>query len=149
MNEKQFIETYCHKCGTQRCEGIGTEWFEGCPKRWNLDGQDPATEIQRLNDKIYELGTKILNTQKDFIDGLSKLDPYIVDGTVMFELGSYIEFLKQMGAQTGDALNKHYQIGTKSRCHKCIHELVCAKNSDNEGKCKSYKRDPKDGGFYG
>ena len=30
MTEKQFVETYCHNCGTQRCEGIGTEWFDGC-----------------------------------------------------------------------------------------------------------------------
>lgn len=30
MNDKEFIEKYCHNCGTQRCEGIGTEWFEGC-----------------------------------------------------------------------------------------------------------------------
>ena len=65
MNEKQFIETYCYKCGTQRCEGIGSEWFEGCPKRWNLnDYGDPATEIEKLNDKIIELGDKILKLKK-------------------------------------------------------------------------------------
>ena len=28
--EKEFIEKYCHNCGSQRCEGIGTAWFEGC-----------------------------------------------------------------------------------------------------------------------
>lgn len=61
MTEKQFIETYCNGCGTQRCEGIGSPWFEGCPKRWNLDGYgDAATEIERLNDKIMELGFKLV-----------------------------------------------------------------------------------------
>lgn len=66
MNEKQFIETYCHKCGTQRCEGIGTEWFEGCPKRWNLDGYgDPAAEIERLNNKIMELANTIIKLQQN------------------------------------------------------------------------------------
>lgn len=30
MNDKEFIEKYCHNCGTQRYEGIGTEWFDGC-----------------------------------------------------------------------------------------------------------------------
>lgn len=61
MTEKQFIEVYCHKCGTQRCEGIGTEWFEGCPKRWNLDGYgDAAAEIEKLNEKIMELGHKLV-----------------------------------------------------------------------------------------
>lgn len=35
------------------------------------------------------------------------------------------------------------------RCHKCVHEIVCPRSADDEGKCKAYKRDPKDGGFYG
>lgn len=35
MNNKQFIEKYCYNCGTQRCEGIGTEWFDGC--RYKLE----------------------------------------------------------------------------------------------------------------
>lgn len=61
MNEQQFIETYCHKCGTQRCEGPGTEWFEGCQKRWNMDGVDAAAEIEKLNTKIMELGYKLMN----------------------------------------------------------------------------------------
>ena len=61
MTEKQFIETYCNGCGTQRCEGIGSPWFEGCSKRWNLDGYgDAATEIERLNNKIMELGFKLV-----------------------------------------------------------------------------------------
>ena len=60
MTEKQFIETYCHNCGTQRCEGIGTEWFEGCPKRWNLDEYgDAAAEIEQLNKKVMELASKL------------------------------------------------------------------------------------------
>jgi hypothetical protein len=61
MTEKQFIETYCNKCGTQRCEGIGTEWFEGCQHRWDLDGMNPSVEIKRLNDKVLELATKLVN----------------------------------------------------------------------------------------
>lgn len=38
LTEKQFIETYCDNCGTQRCEGIGTEWFDGCRHRHELKG---------------------------------------------------------------------------------------------------------------
>ena len=30
LTKAEFIEKYCHNCGSQRCEGIGTEWFEGC-----------------------------------------------------------------------------------------------------------------------
>lgn len=55
MNDKQFIEAYCHNCGSQRCEGIGTEWFEGCKYRWNHDNYDAAAEIERLNRKIMEM----------------------------------------------------------------------------------------------
>lgn len=55
MNDKQFYEKYCLNCGTQRCEGIGTEWFDGCKYKWNHDSYDAATEIERLNAKIAKL----------------------------------------------------------------------------------------------
>lgn len=36
-----------------------------------------------------------------------------------------------------------------SRCNKCVNEYRYSKTMDGEGKCPIYKRDPKDGGFYG
>jgi len=30
LTEKEFYQKYCQMCGSQRCEGIGTEWFNGC-----------------------------------------------------------------------------------------------------------------------
>lgn len=30
LKEKKFISEYCNNCGSQRCEGINSEWFEGC-----------------------------------------------------------------------------------------------------------------------
>ena len=30
LSKEQFVHQYCHNCGSQRCEGIGTEWFDGC-----------------------------------------------------------------------------------------------------------------------
>lgn len=30
LTESEFIREYCHRCGSQRCEGIGTDWFDGC-----------------------------------------------------------------------------------------------------------------------
>ena len=59
MTENQFIEKYCYSCGTQRCEGPRTEWFEGCQKRWNLAGMDPVSEIERLNKTITDLASKV------------------------------------------------------------------------------------------
>ena len=35
------------------------------------------------------------------------------------------------------------------RCNKCVYEITCSKNMDNENKCPDYKRDPPDGGYYG
>ena len=100
MNDKQFVEAYCHNCGTQRCEGIGTEWFEGCKYRWNHDSYDAATEIERLNTKIMNMAVEL--------KGINR-----------------------------------------SRCHRCIYELHCSKDKDNERKCPDYKRDAPDGGYYG
>lgn len=40
-------------------------------------------------------------------------------------------------------------IEDNSRCNKCVNEYRCSKTMDKEGKCPLYKRDPKDGGFYG
>ena len=62
MNDKQFVETYCHKCGTQRCEGIGSEWFEGCKQRWNHDNYDAAAKVERLNIKIMDMAKKMVRT---------------------------------------------------------------------------------------
>lgn len=55
MNDKQFMEIYCSACGTQRCEGIHSEWFKGCKYRWNHDRYDATAEIERLNKKIISL----------------------------------------------------------------------------------------------
>ena len=63
MNKKQFYETYCIHCGSQRCEGIDTDWGEGCQYRWNLDGIDAAAEVKRLNDKVMELANIIMKLQ--------------------------------------------------------------------------------------
>ena len=30
LTKEEFYEKYCSDCGSQRCEGIGTIWFEGC-----------------------------------------------------------------------------------------------------------------------
>ena len=37
----------------------------------------------------------------------------------------------------------------KPRCHKCVYETTCSKNKDADNTCPDYKRDAKDGGYYG
>ena len=51
MNDEKFIETYCNNCGSQRCEGIGTEWFEGCKHKHNHDSYNTSAENEHLNSK--------------------------------------------------------------------------------------------------
>ncbi len=37
ITKEEYIEKYCHNCGSQRCEGINTEWFNGCQHRYELE----------------------------------------------------------------------------------------------------------------
>ena len=30
LTKEEFIDEYCTFCGSQRCEGIDSIWFEGC-----------------------------------------------------------------------------------------------------------------------
>lgn len=29
-SREEFIAKHCNVCGSQRCEGVDTEWFDGC-----------------------------------------------------------------------------------------------------------------------
>lgn len=37
LHKEEFIEKYCSVCGSQRCEGIGTIWFNGCEHKGELN----------------------------------------------------------------------------------------------------------------
>lgn len=37
LTEEEFYKKHCQMCGTQRCEGMGTEWFDGCGYRFELE----------------------------------------------------------------------------------------------------------------
>lgn len=71
MDKKEFVEKYCRNCGSQRCEGIDSEWINGCKFRWNLEGYDPASEIAKLEKQVMELSSRIVqitsNTNDDLI----------------------------------------------------------------------------------
>lgn len=43
LTDDEFVEKYCHNCGSQRCEGIGTDWFDGCQYRNELLSYVPWT----------------------------------------------------------------------------------------------------------
>lgn len=61
MTLAEFSEKYCQMCGSQRCEGPGTEWFGGCIHRGELTSRgQPYTAEEVLDcitlalDSIYE-----------------------------------------------------------------------------------------------
>ena len=36
LTKDEFEQKYCINCGSQRCEGIGTDWFYGCQHKDKL-----------------------------------------------------------------------------------------------------------------
>lgn len=44
LTSNQFIDTFCNNCGSQRCGGIGTEWFNGCRYKYYLQNEDNKNE---------------------------------------------------------------------------------------------------------
>lgn len=36
-SKEEFVKKFCRTCGSQRCEGIGTDWFEGCVHKDKLE----------------------------------------------------------------------------------------------------------------
>ena len=52
LTVEEFVEKHCHGCGSQRCEGIGTEWFEGCQLRF---------ELNHYSDEINPLLCQLIN----------------------------------------------------------------------------------------
>ena len=59
MNKEQFIRTHCRNCGSQRCEGIDSEWFDGCAKKWELEDLCYVTSAYKPVKIMYE-GEQIL-----------------------------------------------------------------------------------------
>lgn len=49
LTKQEFIEKYCHNCGSQRCEGIGTPWFEGCRMKHELT---ETNEEEQKNESV-------------------------------------------------------------------------------------------------
>ena len=51
MSAEEFMQAYCIWCGSQRCEGIGTDWFDGCSYKSELTAGDYCDEPDSLEVK--------------------------------------------------------------------------------------------------
>ena len=40
LSKEEFYDKFCSGCGSQRCEGIGTVWFDGCIYKKFLKEED-------------------------------------------------------------------------------------------------------------
>ena len=49
MTLAEFNEKYCQMCGSQRCEGPGTEWFGGCIHRGELTSRGQRSKIYTVS----------------------------------------------------------------------------------------------------
>lgn len=73
IDYKEFRETYCFGCGSQRCEGPETEWGEGCAYLQLAKAKIFAK--QRLSEDKYEHSLRVLeytrDTAKIYMGGVS------------------------------------------------------------------------------
>ena len=57
VSDKEFTDKYCRECGSQRCEGVGTEWFDGCAHAFNLASyylsREKSNDASRNADPIH------------------------------------------------------------------------------------------------
>lgn len=58
--------------------------------------------------------------------------------------------LKKMQKRKTDEERLDNLCKTFNKCKRCVYETMCKMSAvDENGNCKKYKRDAKDGGFYG
>ena len=44
LSAEEFYDKFCSHCGSLRCEGIGTVWFEGCEYKESLKKENETNE---------------------------------------------------------------------------------------------------------
>ena len=75
MTKEEFVEKHCKLCNIQRCEGIGTEWFDGCHHRNELDGYEE--DIKHKLDL-----EEILRVYNEYLKNTSGIQSHSVDSTI-------------------------------------------------------------------
>lgn len=79
MSEKEFANKYCGKCGTQRCEGVGTEFADGCNYYLKYvlglefyteeDDKETCVKIEHIAKDINASHEENINRLKEMIKG--------------------------------------------------------------------------------
>lgn len=65
MTKEEFVEKHCKLCNIQKCEGVGTDRFNSCHYKNELDGYEDKNEhidIEEIN-RIYKHINDLFNKQ--------------------------------------------------------------------------------------
>ena len=84
-------------------------------------------------------------TSEQFLEVLDEITEKVIEDRLSEENGEQIYYVLETASRGKCIMPK----GTFPRCRKCVNELHCPKNKDDEGTCPDYHRDSPDGGFYG
>lgn len=47
MTTEEFVTKFCAFCGTKRCEGVKSEWFDGCEHKKELDNTNSVNGLDK------------------------------------------------------------------------------------------------------
>ena len=80
LSKDEFYKTHCAKCGSLRCEGIDSDWFDGCQHKDELKTENEFFYIDELNFPYKKTETTVtpeslgieLNNGQSVIEHLSK-----------------------------------------------------------------------------
>lgn len=45
LTKEEFYKKHCCMCGSQRCEGMDSDWFDGCQHRYELENYTDTNDI--------------------------------------------------------------------------------------------------------
>lgn len=80
LSKDEFYKTHCAKCGSLRCEGIDSDWFDGCQHKDELKTENEFFYIDELNFPYKKAETTVtpeslgieLNNGQSVVEHLSK-----------------------------------------------------------------------------
>lgn len=134
---KEYIERDCFKCFHYPvCKGDTDKhnYFGECKHFTPTADVEPVRHGEwKEETEYYDDEYSECNVRKVFVCSLcGKTEKY-----------------KQPYCNCGAKMDEAKQEKIFPRCNKCVYEITCSKNMDNENKCPDYKRDAPDGGYYG
>ena len=73
---------------------------------------------------------------------------YVEDTETIYEHDGYYDSIDE-AIEALQRLKEQEEPAVRPRCDKCVYLKETCGQTDKDGKCWKYKRDPPDGGYYG